>query len=82
MLECKTCHTEEQMNSVEMSGCGQDCFACHAPAKLKNPSLSKEHGMIAQCIECHTSLQKNPFDPKNLFNQKGIFEQSSPLLPR
>lgn len=83
MLECKTCHTEEKMNAIpEMSACGQDCFACHTPSKLQNPSLSKEHGMIPKCIECHTSLQKNPFDPKNLFNQKSIFEQVPSLLSK
>lgn len=82
MLECKTCHTEEKMNSIEMGGCGQDCFACHSPQKLQNPSLSKEHGMIPQCIECHTSLQKKMFDPKNLFEGKSIFEQAPKLFPQ
>lgn len=81
MLQCKTCHTDEKMNAIaEMNGCGQDCFACHTPSKLQNPALSKEHGMIPQCIECHKGLQKNPFDPKNLFNQKSIFEQIPSLV--
>lgn len=82
MIECKTCHTEEKMNSIEMGGCGQDCFSCHAPSKLQNPLLSKEHGMIPQCIQCHTNLQKNPFDAKNLFNQKSIFEQVPSFLAK
>lgn len=81
MLECKTCHTEEKMNAIaEMSGCGQDCFACHTPSKLQNPTLSKEHGMIPECISCHTNLQKKMFDPKNLFEGKNIFEQAPKLF--
>lgn len=82
MLECKSCHTEEKMNAIEMGGCGQDCFACHSPQKLQNPSLSKEHGMIPQCIECHKGLQKQLFDPQNLFKGGSVFEQMPKLFPQ
>lgn len=83
MIECKNCHTEEKMGAIDMgSSCGRDCFACHSPSKLQNPALSKEHGMIPQCIQCHQELGKTPFDPKNLFDQKSIFEQIPDFLKK
>ena len=82
MAECKSCHTDEKMNAIDMGGCGQDCFACHSPQKLQNPSLSKEHGTIPQCIECHKGLQKQLFDPQNLFNGGNVFEQMPKLFPQ
>ncbi len=63
MLECKTCHNSL---SDKMSACGSDCFSCHDAVKL---SSGKEHKVVSSCIECHQTLNKNPFI-KNTTNLK------------
>lgn len=73
MLECKTCHTPEKMQSINMGDtCGEDCFACHNVEKLQNKSLEKEHSVIMNsCMQCHKNLSKETLN-KNIFLQEKL----------
>ncbi|ANV97330.1 hypothetical protein BBW65_00160 [Helicobacter enhydrae] len=79
MLECKKCHTPEQMEQIDMGGCGKDCFACHNAQKLNDPKLAQSHKQILKCIECHTKLDKfnlkQFFDPQIKPVEKSFFQE-------
>lgn len=76
MLECKTCHTDEKMKSINMGDtCGEDCFSCHNAEKLQNKSLKKSHSVIMDsCMQCHKNLAKETLE-KN-FMKQGIMHQN------
>ena len=80
MLECKSCHTEEKMASIDMGGCGGDCFACHDIHKIQAPSLAREHYVINACIQCHTSLSTSPIHTGENVFQKSLKSFSNGLL--
>lgn len=73
MLECKTCHTPEKMQSLNMGDtCGEDCFACHNVEKLQKESLKKEHSVIMDsCMQCHKNLAKETLN-KSIFMQERL----------
>ena len=61
LVSCKTCHTQEDMEKIDMgSGCGQDCWDCHDIKKV-TASKVKEHNGLQKCIDCHVTLDKNMF---------------------
>ena len=61
LITCKTCHTQEEMEKIDMgSGCGQDCWDCHDIKKV-TASKVKEHNGLQKCIDCHITLDKNMF---------------------
>ena len=61
LVTCKTCHTQEEMEKIDMgSGCGQDCWDCHDIKKV-TASKVKEHNGLQTCIDCHVTLDKNMF---------------------
>ena len=61
LITCKTCHTQEEMEKIDMgSGCGQDCWDCHDIKKV-TASKVKEHNGLQTCIDCHLTLDKNMF---------------------
>ncbi len=61
LVTCKTCHTQEEMEKIDMgSGCGQDCWDCHDIKKV-TASKVKEHNNLQKCIDCHVTLDKNMF---------------------
>ena len=61
LVTCKTCHTQEEMEKIDMgSGCGQDCWDCHDIKKV-TASKVKEHNGLQTCIDCHVTIDKNMF---------------------
>ena len=61
LVTCKTCHTQEEMEKIDMgSGCGQDCWDCHDIKKV-TASKVKQHNNLQKCIDCHVTLDKNMF---------------------
>jgi len=61
LVTCKTCHTQEEMEKIDMgAGCGQDCWDCHDIKKV-TASKVKEHNGLQTCIDCHVTLDKNIF---------------------
>ena len=61
LITCKTCHTQEEMEKIDMgSGCGQDCWDCHDIKKVTASNV-KEHRGLQKCIDCHITLNKNMF---------------------
>lgn len=59
LVTCKTCHTQEEMEKIDMgSGCGQDCWDCHDIKKV-TASKVKEHNGLQACIDCHVTIDKN-----------------------
>jgi hypothetical protein len=61
LVTCKTCHTQEEMEKIDMgSGCGQDCWDCHDIKKV-TASKVKEHNGLQTCIDCHLTIDKNIF---------------------
>lgn len=58
MATCITCHSAESLSQSNMgAACGQDCFACHEAGKITQSGI-KEHGVINECIACHSTLNK------------------------
>ena len=58
LLTCKVCHTQEEMEKIDMgSGCGQDCWDCHDIKKV-TASKVKEHNGLQKCIDCHVTIDK------------------------
>jgi len=58
LVTCKTCHTQEDMEKIDMgSGCGQDCWDCHDIKKV-TASKVKEHNGLQKCIDCHVTIDK------------------------
>jgi len=61
LVSCKTCHTQEEMEKIDMgNGCGQDCWDCHDIKKVTASNV-KEHRGLQKCIDCHITLNKNMF---------------------
>ena len=61
LVSCKTCHTQEEMEKIDMgNGCGQDCWDCHDIKKVTASNV-KEHRGLQKCIDCHVTLNKNMF---------------------
>jgi len=61
LVTCKTCHTQEEMEKIDMgSGCGKDCWDCHDIKKVTASNV-KEHKGLQKCIDCHITLNKNMF---------------------
>jgi hypothetical protein len=61
LITCKTCHTQEEMEKIDMgSGCGQDCWDCHDIKKVTASNVA-EHRGLQKCIDCHITLNKNMF---------------------
>ena len=59
LVTCKTCHTQEEMEKIDMgSGCGQDCWDCHDIKKV-TASKVKEHNGLQTCIDCHVTIDKS-----------------------
>ena len=61
LVTCKTCHTQEEMEKIDMgSGCGQDCWDCH---DIKKVTASKvpQHKDLQTCIDCHVTIDKSMF---------------------
>lgn len=80
MLECKSCHTDEKMASIDMGGCGEDCFACHDIQKIQSPALAKEHNVINSCMGCHAGLKNSPLNTGVNVFQKGFKNFSDALV--
>ena len=59
LLSCKTCHTQEEMEKIDMgSGCGQDCWDCHDIKKVTASNVA-EHQGLQKCIDCHVTIDKS-----------------------
>lgn len=59
LVTCKTCHTQEEMEKIDMgSGCGQDCWDCHDIKKV-TASKVKQHNGLQACIDCHLTINKD-----------------------
>jgi len=61
LVTCKTCHTQEEMEKIDMgSGCGQDCWDCHDIKKVTASGVP-QHKNLQTCIDCHVTLDKSMF---------------------
>ncbi len=61
LTTCKTCHTQEEMEKIDMGGgCGQDCWECHDIKKVTQSHIPQHQG-LQKCIDCHLTLDKNLF---------------------
>jgi hypothetical protein len=61
LVTCKTCHTQEEMEKIDMgSGCGQDCWDCHDIKKVTASNVA-EHKGLQKCIDCHVTIDKSMF---------------------
>jgi len=59
LVTCKTCHTQEEMEKIDMgSGCGQDCWDCHDIKKVTASNVEQHRG-LQECIDCHVTIDKN-----------------------
>ena len=59
LVTCKTCHTQEEMEKIDMgSGCGQDCWDCHDIKKVTASNVEQHKGLQA-CIDCHVTIDKS-----------------------
>ena len=71
LVTCKTCHTQEEMEKIDMgSGCGQDCWDCHDIKKVTASNVA-EHRGLQKCIDCHVTIDKGMFggEPVSAFSQ-------------
>ena len=56
LATCVGCHPPESFKDTTMAtGCGTDCFVCHAVEKVV--AATPEHEVINACIECHEGLK-------------------------
>ena len=63
---CKTCHTQEEMEKIDMgNGCGDDCWDCHDINKVTASNVPQHKG-LQKCIDCHVSINKNMWGGKEL----------------
>jgi len=61
LTTCKSCHTQEEMQKIDMGGgCGQDCWECHDIKKVTRSRVMQHQG-LQKCIDCHLTLDKNLF---------------------
>ena len=61
LVTCKTCHTQEEMEKINMgNGCGQDCWDCHDIKKVTASNVA-EHRGLQKCIDCHITIDKSMF---------------------
>jgi len=61
LTTCKSCHTQEEMQKIDMGGgCGQDCWECHDIKKVTRSGVLQHKG-LQKCIDCHLKLDKNLF---------------------
>ena len=61
LITCKTCHTQEEMEKIDMgNGCGQDCWDCHDIKKVTASNVP-EHQGLQKCIDCHVTIDKSLF---------------------
>jgi len=59
LVTCKTCHTQEEMEKIDMgSGCGQDCWDCHDIKKVTASNVEQHRG-LQECIDCHVTIDKS-----------------------
>jgi hypothetical protein len=59
LVTCKTCHTQEEMEKIDMgSGCGQDCWDCHDIKKVTASNVA-EHRGLQKCIDCHVTIDRS-----------------------
>ena len=59
LVTCKTCHTQEEMEKIDMgNGCGDDCWDCHDINKVVKSNVPQHKG-LQKCIDCHVSINKN-----------------------
>jgi formate-dependent nitrite reductase cytochrome c552 subunit len=71
LVTCKTCHTQEEMEKIDMgSGCGQDCWDCHDIKKVTASGVP-QHKNLQTCIDCHVTIDKSMFggDSVSAFSQ-------------
>jgi len=59
LVTCKTCHTQEEMEKIDMgNGCGDDCWDCHDINKVVKSNVVQHQG-LQKCIDCHVAINKN-----------------------
>ncbi len=62
LILCKSCHSAENMEKVDMGdgGCGQDCWECHSLKKVASSGIAA-HNYLSTCEQCHKKNDTKEF---------------------